>query len=150
MEGVVCVQIYECPTNPTNVNMVREQNKVILPELSYNVMGALFEVSNEFGGGYQEKYYYRAVEKALAKRGLQVKAQVYFPLQFQDVKVGSYFVDFLIEDKIVLELKIGSRFRKVDFDQVKAYPKATKTPLGILARFNADGVTFHRVLSPYL
>ena len=112
-------------------------------------MGALFEVSNELGAGYQEKYYYKAIKAALEKRGLQVKAQVYLPLEFQETKLGNYFLDFLIENKIVLELKIGKRFKKADFEQIEAYLKATNTPLGILARIDKDGeVVHHRVLPP--
>lgn len=57
---------------------VKIKNKdLILPELSYQVVGSLFEVSNELGVGFQEKYYYRAIKLALEKRGLRVKTQVY-------------------------------------------------------------------------
>ena len=127
---------------------VRNKN-LVLPELSYEIMGTLFEVSNELGAGYQEKYYYRAIKAALDKRGLKVKTQVYLPLEFKDTKLGNYFLDFLVEDKIVLELKIGRRFKKADFEQIEAYLKATNTPLGILARIDKDGeVAYHRVLPP--
>ncbi|MBI2552010.1 GxxExxY protein [Candidatus Uhrbacteria bacterium] len=123
--------------------------KLVLPELSYSIMGAIFEVSNELGTGYQEKYYYRAVKSALEKRGLQVKTQVYLPIEFRDAKIGNYFLDFLIEGKIVLELKIGKRFKKSDFDQIQAYLRATNTPLGIIVRLDKDGeVVYHRVLPP--
>ena len=119
---------------------------LVLPELSYAVVGALFEVSNEFGNSYQEKYYYPAVKKSLEKRGLSVKTQIAIPIKFQDERISQYIVDFLIEDKIVLELKVSGRFRKSDFFQLKAYLQVSKKPLGILARIASDGVTFHRVL----
>lgn len=128
--------------------MDKDKQKVVLPELSYTVIGALFEVCNELGVGYQEKYYYRAVKEALEKRGLRVKTQFYIPIQFQRAKIGNYVIDFLIEDKIVLELKIETRFRKSDFDQIKGYLKLAGKPLGILARISKEGVTFHRVLCP--
>jgi hypothetical protein len=48
----------------------------------------------------------------------------------------------------VLELKTSGRFTKADFEQVKSYLGAVNLPLGILARFSRDGVTFHRVLPP--
>lgn len=122
---------------------------LILPELSYHVVGVLFEVSNELGIGHLEKYYYRAIKNGLEKRKLRVKTQVYLPVEFQNSKLGNYFLDFLIEDKIVLELKIGEKFKKTDFEQIHAYLKATGTPLGILARIDKDGkVIYHRVLPP--
>ena len=135
--------------NVTNGFMdVKIKNQdLILPELSYQIVGSLFEVSNELGVGFQEKYYYRAIKLPLEKRGLRVKTQVYLPVEFQDSKLGSYFLDFLIDDKVVLELKIGGRFKRADFDQIQAYLHATSTPLGILARINKDGeVIYHRVL----
>ena len=129
------------------MNQVKNKN-IVLPELSYQIVGALFEVFHELGYGYREKYYYPATRAALEKRGLQVKTQVKIPVQFQHVKIGDNFLDFLINDLIILELKIETRFRKADFDQVKSYLKATGKPLGILARISRDGVTFHRVLPP--
>lgn len=122
------------------------EEKVILPELSYQIVGALFDVSNTLGSGFQEKHYYRAIEDALKKKNLQVKKQVYFPLEFRDAVIGKCFLDFEVDGKVVLEIKIGKRFRKIDFDQVKLYLKVTGRPLGILARFDDDGVTFHRLL----
>lgn len=102
---------------------IRSQN-LILPELSYKVVGALFEVFDELGYGFQEKHYYRAVKQALEKRDLKVKEQVRIPLQFRGYKIGDYYLDFLVNDELVLELKIGARFRKADFEQVKGYLKA--------------------------
>ena len=125
-----------------------QNNKLVLPELSYKIVGALFEVSNEFGTGYQEKYYYPAVKRALEKSGLGVKMQIPVPVRFAGEKISNYFLDFLVEEKVILEIKVGGRFKRGDFTQVKAYLKATGKPLGILARIAYDGVTFHRVLPP--
>lgn len=131
------------------MNGIIKNKNLVLPELSYQVVGVLFEVSNELGIGHQEKYYYRAIKIGLEKRKLCVKTQVYLPIKFQDSKLGNYFLDFLIEDKIVLELKVGEKFKKADFDQIHAYLKVTNTPLGILARINKDGnVIHHRLLPP--
>jgi len=85
------------------------RNDLLHPELSYKIVGATFEVYNNLGPGYLEKYYQRAIAVALKESGLKFKEQVYATLIFKDVKIGKCFFDFLIEDKIVLELKITSR-----------------------------------------
>lgn len=129
------------------MNTLRRKD-LILPELSYTIVGALFEVFDQLGSGHRERYYYLAVYKALEKRGLKVKTQVSIPLEFDGLKIGKYFLDFLIEDKVVLELKINKRFYKKDFEQIKDYLKVSGCQLGILARLSEGGVTFLRVLPP--
>ena len=129
--------------------MKATKNKnLIFPEQSYEIVGALFEVFHELGAGLKERHYYPAIKEALIKRGMDIKEQLHVPVQFQQNKIGTQFLDFLIDDKIVLELKVDTRFRKPDYDQIKAYLATSNCSLGILARFDADGVTFHRVLNP--
>lgn len=128
--------------------MLAENEKVILPELSYQIIGALFEVFNELGAGLKERHYYPAVQRALEARGLQVKPQIRMPVQYAQSAIADQFLDFLINDIIILELKVSRRFRKPDYEQVKAYLATSQCPLGILARFDEQGVTFHRVLNP--
>lgn len=116
-------------------------------ELSYEIVGALYHVFNELGYGYQEKYYELALAKVLDQKGLRYDRQVKCDLLFKNDKIGVYFLDFLIDDKIVLELKVGKRFSKQAFDQIIAYLKATNKQLGILALFNSKGVRFIRIVN---
>ena len=62
--------------------------------------------------------------------------------------IGRYFMDFVVEDKIVLELKVGERLYKKDYDQIKYYLFRTGLDLGLLARFGRNGVRVERVLRP--
>jgi len=71
------------------------------------------------------------------------------PLKYKDVKVGSYFLDFLIDNKIVLEIKRGDYFRKVNIEQVYHYLVATDLALGVLAQFTGSGVRIKRILNLY-
>ena len=86
---------------------------LLYPELSYKIVGTLFQVSNKLGGGYLEKYYQKAVAECLKTEGLKFAEQVHAPFMFNGVKIGQCFLDFLIEDKIILELKKGNRFFKI-------------------------------------
>ncbi|MCX6745925.1 MAG: GxxExxY protein [Candidatus Parcubacteria bacterium] len=116
-------------------------------ELSYEIIGALFEVFNELGYGYQEKYYEMALAKVLSRKGLKYLRQIKCDLIFENNKIGKYYLDFLIENKIVLEIKVGKRFTKQAFDQIIAYLKATNKKLGILALFTSNGIRFIRILN---
>jgi len=118
---------------------------LIYPKLSYQIIGILFDVYNELGGGHYEKYYQKAI--AFKKCGLFFKEQIYVPLNFKGNKIGNYYLDFLIGNKIVLEIKRGEKFRKKDIEQLYSYLKATNLRLGIIANFTKSGVRFKRILN---
>lgn len=85
--------------------------------------------------------------KNLLTKNIDFEEQVYLPLEYKGDDIGRYFLDFLIEKKIILELKRDSIFRKQNIDQVLAYLKASNLKLGIIANFTRDGVKFYRVLN---
>jgi len=126
---------------------MRNKIKVVYPELSYKIVGILFEVYNQLGPGYQEKYYQRAIEAAFKTNKLTFKKQLSLDINFNDVKIGKYFLDFLVEDKIVLEIKKGNYFPKKNIEQVYAYLKLTGLKLAILANFTSNGIKFRRILN---
>ena len=123
--------------------------ELVEKELSYEVAGALFEVYGNIGGGYQEKYYQRAVAKELKGRGIKFVEQVYVPLNYKGASLGRYFIDFVIEGRIVLEIKVGGRFYSRDIKQVLAYLKAKNLQLGILANFSRIGLQLKRILKGF-
>jgi GxxExxY protein len=96
--------------------------KLIYPKLSYTIVGILYKVHSNLGGNYQEKYYQRAVAIELKELGLSFTREIAVELSYQDEKVGRYLLDFLIEDKIILELKAKPLITHEDFRRVKAYP----------------------------
>lgn len=122
-------------------------DKLLYKDLSYQIIGVLFDVSNELGFGYQERYFDNAVAKGLRIKGLRYKRQISYKLTYKNEIIGTFRLDFLIENLVVLEIKTGKRFSKKDFDQVKAYLKATGKELAIMAIFTADGVRFYRVVN---
>ena len=110
-------------------------------------MGILFEVYNELGYGYKEKFYEKALTIALNEQKIKFKTQVPFDLKFKEKIIGRNYLDFLIEDKIVLEIKKGKHFSKGNLDQVKQYLRITNMQLAILANFTPDGIKYIRVLN---
>ncbi|HNW09303.1 MAG TPA: GxxExxY protein [bacterium] len=123
-----------------------DSGKVVYKELSFKIVGILFEVYNELGYGYREKYYEEAIARCFIKDGIKFQRQLACDLIFKGEKIGINFLDFLVEDKIILELKKGNSFSKNNIEQVRNYLEATGKRLAILANFTSKGVKFLRVL----
>lgn len=121
--------------------------KIVEADLSYKIVGVLFSVHSELGNRYQEKYYQRAVEEGLNQIGVEFKKELAVGLEFSGKKIGKYFLDFLVEDKIVLELKAVPRLLPKDFKQVLAYLVANNLELGLLANFRTPSLTCKRILN---
>lgn len=120
---------------------------LLYPELSYQIVGILFEVNNSLGYKYQERYYQRAIASLLKNVGIKFKEQVPIKLTVGGKEFARGFIDFLIEDKIILEIKRGERFLKSNIDQLYSYLKATGRELGILANFTSKGLQFKRIVN---
>ncbi len=130
---------------PKTDNLRRKD--LLYPELSYQIVGALFEVHNALGAGHHERYYQRALADELKRRNLIFQEQVHTPLIFKEEKVGEYYLDFLIENKIVLEIKKGDRFSKKHINQVLSYLKTQNLKLGIVANFGLNELKFKRIIN---
>ena len=127
-------------------NYLLKRKDLIYPDLSFKVVGILIDVYKQLGPGHQEKYYQNAVSLGLARAGLKFTEQKHVPLKFHGANVGRYFLDFLVEDKLVLELKKGEFIPKETFDQVKGYLTALNLQLAIIANFTLHGVFYKRII----
>ena len=85
---------------------------VFYPDLSYRIVGALFDVWREIGYCHKEKYIQGAIESALKEKGISFSRELKTDLKFKEDKIGIYFLDFLIEDRVILEIKREIIFRK--------------------------------------
>jgi len=121
--------------------------ELVYKDLSYKIIGILFNVFNELGYGYQEKYYQRAIALALDKEKLNYIREREIKLNFQNNPIGKYFLDFIIENKIVLEVKVTNQFNSQDIKQVLGYLKGSGLQLGILAIITKEGIKYKRLLN---
>lgn len=122
---------------------------ILYPELSYQIVGILFEVSNSLGPGYQERYYQRAISTLLRETGMRVQEQVPVKIILKGTEVAKGFVDFVVEDKVAIEIKKGERFLKQNIDQLYSYLRAADLQLGILANFTSHGLQFKRIVNSH-
>ena len=121
--------------------------ELIYPKLSYEIVGILYDVFNKVGAGHKERYYQNALLIAFKNNNLDYKEQVPVALRYDNQKIGQYYLDFLIEDKIILEIKSDNIFRKPNIEQIYSYLKSTGLKLGIIANFTRDGVKFKRIVN---
>ncbi len=138
--------LYKYFTNNANVNNVNDE-KFIYKELSYRIVGLIYTVYNALGYGYREKYYERALAKEFKKVGLAYEVQKTIPLKYEGEIIGKYIIDFVVEDKIVLELKVMNSIRNKDLQQILSYLTANNLKLGILALITRNGVRYRRILN---
>jgi GxxExxY protein len=113
---------------------VRE--RVRYPELSHAIVGAAIEVHRHLGPGKLESTYQRALDEELTLRRIAHRGQVPVALRYKGRDVGSFVLDFIVDDKVVLELKAVERQHAVHKAQVLSYLHATSLRLGLLINFN--------------
>ncbi|MDP3244679.1 MAG: GxxExxY protein [bacterium] len=124
-----------------------KRKDLVYPDFHYVIAGVLFEVFRAMGPGFKENYYQKAVAEALKSHTINFSQQVPVPLLFKGKKVGINFLDFLIEGKIILELKKGDYFNRQTIEQVNQYLKVTGLKLGLIAVFTSKGVRIKRIIN---
>jgi GxxExxY protein len=119
---------------------------LVYSDLSYRIVGLLYKVFKDLGAGLQEKHYQKAIKLILQKENIQFLEQVRVELELYGCSIGRYYIDFVIDQKIVLEIKARPTFYRSDIHQVLSYLKQSGLKLGLLAKFGKDGVKVKRVL----
>lgn len=122
--------------------------EIIYSELSYKIIGIAFKIFNSLQYGHQEKYYQRAFEIELNNQKIRYEKEKEVSLSYNNEKIGRYYLDFLVENKIVIELKVLSSYRYKNTRQVLEYLKETNKKLAILIYFTQDGIRYRRIVSP--
>lgn len=110
-------------------------------------MGSLFKVHNKLGPSLLEKHYQRAVAKEFHKQKIPYKREISINLQYEGEDIGKYFLDFIIDEKIILELKAEKYYNPIFFKQVLSYLKQTHLPLAILANFRSEKLVYRRIIN---
>jgi GxxExxY protein len=109
--------------------MEKTLGKVLYPELSYKICGISFNIHNKLGRYCNEHQYADAIEHDLKELKLSFEREKVLPNSFEGEKEGRNRVDFLIEEKIILEIKAKRIIAKDDYYQVKRYLTALKKEL---------------------
>ena len=126
----------------------KEVQDLVYKELSYKIVGVAFNVFNNLGYGMQEKYYQKAFVKELETLNIPYKREERIVLDYKESNLGSYFADFIVDNKVIVELKVRPRLGYTHIRQVTEYLNKFNKKLAIMIYFNKDGVHYRRILNP--
>jgi len=110
-------------------------------EISYKIRGAVFKIHNSLGPGLLESVYHAVLKYELEKADLSVRSQVPLPVTYEDMKLDiGYRIDFIVNERVIVEIKSVEELAPVHYKQVLTYLKLTNTRLGLLINFNSDRI----------
>jgi len=118
-------------------------------KLSDRVLGCAQNVSRELGAGFLEKVYENALCIELTNAGIPFLCQRRLDVYYKDEKVGSYIADFVVDNKLLVELKALSSFNSEHEAQVLNYLKASGLSVGLLLNFGVKRMGIRRLVWNY-
>ncbi len=122
-------------------------SNLIYKQESYDIIGVCMEVHNELGKGFSEIVYGDALEIELRNAKINYQREVKFNITYKGNLLPHYYVaDFIIDNKIVLEIKAIEYLTKSHVKQTLNYLAASKIKLGLLINFGEDSLTYKRIL----
>ena len=105
--------------------------------LTEQVIGAAIEVHRVLGPGLLESVYQKCLTQELMLRGIGHRTQVQLPIVYKGVQLDcSLFMDFVIADQLVLELKTVEKLAPIHEAQLLTYLKLSQIRRGLLINFN--------------
>ncbi|GAP17534.1 GxxExxY protein [Levilinea saccharolytica] len=106
-------------------------------ELTGKIIGAAIEVHRHLGPGLLETAYERCLAYELRSLGLHVDEQLLLPLVYKDLTVETaYRIDLLVENQVLVELKVVEQLTGVHEAQILTYLKLADRKIGLLINFN--------------
>src|ERR1700745_1175216 len=114
-------------------------------EITESIITAVIAVHCELGPGFLESVYEQALAVEFAIRGIAFVRQKAIPLFYRDHQIGEHRLDFLVDDRIVVELKAVEALENVHFAIVRSYLKATTLADGLILNFATMPLTVKRV-----
>jgi GxxExxY protein len=120
--------------------------KILYKDLSYAIVGAAMEVHRILGPGFLEAVYQAALAHELALRGIRFEQFKRLPVMYKEILVGDYVADFVVEDKVILEIKAVSELHPKHEAQAINYLTATGFRLAILLNFGSGSLQHRRLV----
>lgn len=116
--------------------------------LTYKIIGCAMKVHGMLGNGFQEVIYQRALAIELRKGGLLFSRELEMQIFYDGENIGSRRVDFLVENKVLVELKALSSLEDIHLAQGLNYLVAYKLDKGLLLNFGARSLEVKRLRHP--
>ena len=123
-----------------------DDGKILYRELSFKIIGCALDVHKALGPGFPEAVYERALELELRKKELAYERQKVFRVTYDGKPVGDFRADFVVDGKVILELKAVSEMPSVFERQLHSYLQVSKLRLGILVNFGKGKLESKRIV----
>ena len=122
--------------------------KLKYKDITQKIIGASFEVHSFLGNGFQEVIYQRALAWELTQAGLSFAREIEQEIFYKDLPkpIGKRRADFVVEQKVLVELKAKKEIEDVHLAQVLNYLKAYRLEVGLLINFGTKSLTFKRLV----
>jgi len=117
-------------------------------DLTYKIIGCAMKVHNIMGPGFQEVIYQRCLAIEFEKQGLVFQREQEQTVYYEDMEVGTRRADFIVEGKIVVEIKALVNLENVHIAQAKNYTVAYDFPLGLLINFGSQSMQHKLLFNP--
>lgn len=117
-------------------------------ELTYKIIGCAMKVHNTLGPGFQEVIYQRCLAIEFERAGLGFARELEQDIYYDGIHVGTRRADFVVENKIVLELKALVNLEDVHLAQAKNYVVAYDFPNGLLINFGSQSLQYKLLFNP--
>ena len=116
--------------------------------ITHEIIGCAMEIHRQLGAGFQEVIYQRCLEIELGVKGLPFGREVEQPIYYKGNKVGTRRADFIVDKRIVVELKAVLALENAHIVQAKNYLHAYDLDLGLLINFGGDSLEVKRIFRP--
>ena len=122
--------------------------KLKYKDITEKIIGASFEVHKFLGNGFQEVIYQRALALELTQAGLSFEREIEQEIFYKELPkpIGKRRADFVVEGKVLVELKAVIELEDVHLAQILNYLKADRLEVGLLINFGSKSMTFKRVV----
>lgn len=117
-------------------------------ELTYAVIGCALKVHNKLGNGFQEVIYQRCLAIELERSGINFQREVEQDIFYDDIHVGTRRADFVVENRLIVELKALINMEDVHLFQAKNYVIAYHFDKGLLINFGAPSLQYKLIFNP--
>ena len=124
------------------------QQELKYSELTGKIIGCAFEVHKFLGNGFQEVIYQRALSIELKNIGLDFERELEQPIFYKDYpeEIGTRRADFVVEGKVLIELKAVISIEEVHVAQILNYLRAYRFEVGLLINFGSKSMGFKRLI----
>jgi GxxExxY protein len=127
------------------IRMIKEEYKY--SDITEKIIGCAMRVHQRMRNGYQELIYHRCLVIEFKKINLSFLNEIELPIFYDDVEVGKRRVDFLIENKVIVEIKAQSELTDTHLAQALNYLEALNLEVGLLINFGSKSLEIKRLIN---